>query len=202
MSFNIKIPFVVASHAPKRAGTAWLKDKNKAGAFGFDSSDASRFKVNQAGTIKTVATLSDAPVASGGTTRVLTAAGSGSENLFDSAAGITYTLPAPVVGLEFRFLWTTLQTSSAHVVVTNAGTVFLAGCIQMFSGEAVTPSSTLGPFQFAGNGSTHLRTTTNGTTTGGGIGSFLRFKCVSATIWIVTGIIKSPSGNLATPFSV
>ena len=39
-----------------------------------------------------------AVTASGGTTRILTAANSGSLNLFDSAAGITYTLPAPSVG--------------------------------------------------------------------------------------------------------
>ena len=139
--------------------------------------------------------------ASGGTTRTLTAANSGSLNLFDSAAGITYTLPAPVVGLYYDFLWVTLQTSSAHVVVTDAGTTLLQGSITMFSGEDVTPSSTLGPKQFAGNGSSHIKTTTNGTTTGGGIGGWMRFVCTSATKWTVTGCINSPSGSLATPFS-
>lgn len=139
--------------------------------------------------------------ASGGTTRTLTAANSGSLNLFDSAAGITYTLPAPVVGLYYDFIWTTLQTSSAHVVVTDAGTTFLQGSITMFSGENVTPSATLGPKQFAGNGSSHIKTTTNGTTTGGGIGGWMRFVCTSATLWTVTGVINSPSGSIATPFS-
>lgn len=139
--------------------------------------------------------------ASGGTTRTLTAANSGSTNLFDSAAGITYTLPAPVVGLNYKFIWTVLQTSSAHVVVTDAGTTFLQGAVGIFSGEVVTPSSTLGPFMAAGNGSSHVKITTNGTTTGGGIGSWLEFVCVSVTLWNVTGVIKSPSGSIATIFS-
>lgn len=139
--------------------------------------------------------------ASGGTTRTLTAAGSGSINLFDSAAGITYTLPAPSVGLVFEFLTTVLQTSSAHVVITDAGTTFLQGAITMFSGEDVTPSATLGPKMYAANGTTHVKYTSNGTTTGGGIGTYLRFVCVSATQWQVSGYVKSPSGTLATPFS-
>lgn len=180
---------------------------------GFNTQKNARFE----GTVALVgaATFTAAPVftaaptgqfkktatASGGTTRTLTAANSGSLNLFDSAAGITYTLPAPVVGLYYDFLWTVLQTSSAHVVVTDAGTTFLQGSVGMFSGENVTPSATLGPKQFAGNGTSHIKTTTNATTTGGGIGGWMRFVCTAATLWTVTGVINSPSGSIATPFS-
>lgn len=197
-----------------------LKNYAPALAYGATVSDAGETvtgNVTVSGTLGVtgVATFTSAPVftaaptgqfklsatASGGTTRTLTAANSGSLNLFDSAAGITYTLPAPSVGLYYDFLWTTLQTSSAHVVVTDAGTTFLQGSITMFSGENVTPSATLGPKQFAGNGSSHVKTTTNGTTTGGGIGGWMRFVCTSATLWTVTGVINSPSGSLATPFS-
>lgn len=138
--------------------------------------------------------------ASGGTTRTLTAPNSGSINLFDSAAGITYTLPTPAVGLYYDFVWTVLQTSSAHVV-TAVAAVFLTGAVAMFSGEDVTPSNTLGPKMFAGNGSSHVKLSTNATTSGGGIGSWLRFTCVSATLWYVQGVIKSPSGTIITPFS-
>lgn len=139
--------------------------------------------------------------ASGGTTRILTAANSGSLNLFDSAAGITYTLPAPAVGLQYNFVTSTLQTSSAHVVVTDAGSTLLIGSVVMLSGEDVTPSATLGPKMFAANGSTHIKYTSNGTTTGGGIGTWLQFTCISATRWHVIGVVKSPSGSIATPFS-
>jgi hypothetical protein len=199
MSFNIKIPYVIASHIKKYSAASSLVNKTKAGALGMVSGQL--FVNNGTLAVPVLGNPTGMIVASGGTTRTLTAASSGSTNLFDSAAGITYTLPAPVVGLSYRFVWTVLQTSSAHVVVTNAGTVFLLGAVQAFSGEAVTPAVNLGPYQFAGNGSTHIKTTTNGTTTGGGIGSWLQFECLSATQWLVTGTIKSPSGTITTPFS-
>jgi hypothetical protein len=126
---------------------------------------------------------------------------SGGTFLFDRASGTSFTLPSPSAGLWFRFYVSVLQTSGANVVVTNAGTVFLLGVVQMFSGEAVTPAVNVGPYQFAGNGSSHIKTTTNGTTTGGGIGSWMDYHCVSATVWLVNGVLKSPSGNMATPFS-
>lgn len=139
--------------------------------------------------------------ASGGTTRTLTTANSGSVNLFDSAAGITYTLPVPVVGLNYRFIWTATQTSSAHVVVTDSASTFLLGGVSMFSATDVTPSSTLGPKFYAANGTTHVKYTSNGTTTGTAIGSWLQVVCVTATQWYVYGTVDSPSGSLATPFS-
>lgn len=139
-------------------------------------------------------------LASSGNTTI-TAATSGSTRLFDSAAGITYTLPAPVVGLQYDFLWTVAQSSSNHIIVTDAGTTFLNGGVIMFSGENVTPSATLGPKAFAANGTTHIKYTSNATTTGSGVGTWLRFTCVSATQWLVQGVVNSPSGSIATPFS-
>lgn len=203
MSFNIKTPFVISSHVPKRSGTAALTNKSKAAGVGVDTADGNRLKYNRGGTVATIKANSEAAVASGGAARTLTAANSGSMNLFDAATTITYTLPAPVVGQEFEFIWTVLETGGqAHVVVTNAGTVFLVGAVAMFSGDDVTPSATLGPKMFLANGTSFVRFSANGTTTGGGIGSWLRFKCVSSTIWHVSGVIKSPSGTLATPFAV
>lgn len=158
-----------------------------------------------------VATFTAAPVFNGGrlstvtasasATPTLTASQSGSTFLMDRASGTVYTLPAPVVGLRFQFINSVLQTTGANTVVTDAGTTFVTGSIVMFSGENVTPSATLGPKQFAGNGSSHIKVTTNGTTTGGGVGTVLDFLCISSTIWYVTGVVNSPSGSLATPFS-
>lgn len=139
--------------------------------------------------------------ASGGTTRTLLAANSGSLNLFDSAAGITYTLPVPAVGLYYDFFWTTLQTSSNHIIITDAASTYLLGYLTMFSDVDVTPSSTLGPKGFAGNGTSHIKITMNATTLGGGIGSNMRLTCISSTQWAVTGVVRSPSGTIATPFS-
>ncbi len=141
-------------------------------------------------------------VASASAAVTLTKSQSNSTFAFDRAGGTSYTLPAAVPGLVYTFYVTVLQTGGANVVVTSAATVFLTGAVIAFSGEAVTPSSTLGPFMFAGNGTSHLRTTTNATTTGGGIGTWMEYVCISSTLWFVTGVVKSPSGNLATPFSV
>lgn len=158
-----------------------------------------------------VATFTAAPVFNGGrvatvaasssATVTLTAAQSGGIFLMDRASGTQYTLPAPVVGLQYEFYDSVLQTTGANVVVTDAGTTFVTGSIVAFSGENVTPSATLGPKQFAGNGSSHIKVTTNGTTTGGGIGTWLRAVCVSSTLWYITGVVNSPSGSIATPFS-
>lgn len=165
--------------------------------------------VSGTSTFTGAATFTAAPVFNGGRVNnvlassgntTLTAAMSGSTLLFDSASGVTYTLPTPAVGLMYKFVVSTLQTSGANVV-TSVAAVFQAGAVAMFSGEDVTPSSTLGPKMYAGNGTTHVKTTTNGTTTGGGIGSWLQYTCISSTVWFVEGVLKSPSGSLATPFS-
>lgn len=199
MSFNIKIPFVIATHVKKFTSVSSLINKSKAGAIGMISG----VMVYNNGTTVVPFTNDNQVASGGGTSRVLTAASSGSINLFDLATNFTYTLPAPVVGLSYGFLWKTLETGGqAHVIVTSAASVFLNGAVQSFSGEDVTPSATLGPKQYSGNGTSHLRITCNGTTLGGGIGQFLMFRCTLATIWTVTGTIVSPSGTLATPFSV
>jgi hypothetical protein len=141
-------------------------------------------------------------IASGGGATTLTKAQSNSVFLMDVAAGgITYTLPVPVSGLFYTFLWSVGQTSGTNEVITDSANTFMLGSVVMFSGEKVTPSSTLGPFQFNANGTTHVEMETNGTTLGGGAGSYVEFFGLSATQWYVTGYLNSPSGNLATPFS-
>lgn len=142
-------------------------------------------------------------MASSGNTTI-TAATSGSVRLFDAATTTAYVLPVPAVGLYYDFLWTALETGGqAHSITTDAGTTLVVGYVAMFSDVNVTPSATLGPKGFAGAAAdTFVKITMNGTTTGGGIGTWLRFTCVSATAWNVTGIVRSPSGTIATPFSV
>lgn len=199
MGFRITRPYSIVTHVKKFTSVTSLINKTKAGAIGMISG----VLMYNNGTSVIPIAGSGVTAPSGGAARTLTAADSGSTNLFDAATSISYTLPAPVVGLTFHFLWTALETGGqVHQVVTNAGTVFINGVVQMFSGEAVTPSATLGPFQFAGNGTSFVRFASNGTTTGGGIGSWLTLRCTATTLWTSTGNIKSPSGNLATPFAV
>lgn len=127
---------------------------------------------------------------SAGTT--IPASGSGAVFLFDTAAGITYTLPAPVVGATFTFIVTTSVTSSNHKVITSTGTQLLQGVITSATTTASVFESVIG--------SSNISVTMNGTTTGGLVGTQLEFRCLSATLWQVFGT-NFTSSTTATPFA-
>lgn len=131
--------------------------------------------------------------ASGGTTRTLTAANSGSVNLFDSAAGIAYTLPATAVGLYYDFVTSVTQTSSAHSVTTPASSFIVGSVLQGAAASATVLLS-------VANGTSHTVISTNGTTTGGVIGSHYRLTAISATVWEISGFVIG-TGTHATPFA-
>lgn len=129
-----------------------------------------------------------------GATRTLTAAQSGQTFLFDRAAGIVYTLPAPVPGMTFDFVYTVTITSNAAAVVTNAGTVFVAGAIHILVSAAITG------LDFQCNGTSHIKITSNGTTSGGILGGHVRFVAATSTLWVVDGLLVG-SGSTVTPCS-
>lgn len=153
-----------------------------------------------------IATFTAAPVYNGGTTRrvisgsgatvTLTSSNSGSAVLMDRAAGIVFTLPAPVVGLNFDFFTSVTVTSNSYKVITDAGTTFIAG-------SALMSSDNLASKSFLGNGTTHLAVTqaaASSNATGGIIGSVLRLTCVSTTLWVVNGMLVA-SATPTTPFA-
>ena len=125
----------------------------------------------------------------------LTAEESGALCLWNAAAGFTYTLPAPQVGLTFDFLVTVSVTSVAAKVITNAGTVFLVGGFLQHPDAAADVSVVR-----AANGTTHVAWSGNGTTTGGLIGDTVSVTCISATQWAVSGY-GTATGAEATPFA-
>lgn len=131
-------------------------------------------------------------ISGSGATRTLSVDDSGSTVLFDRAAGIVFTLPTAKVGTYFDFIVTTTITSNAAKVITGAATELLIGTV---SSNVTTTTTT-----YQGNGSTHIAVSMNGTTTGGILGTKLRFTCLSATRWLVEGTNQS-SGVVATPFS-
>lgn len=133
-------------------------------------------------------------ISGSGATAALTAAQSGSTVLFDRAAGIVYTLPAPVVGLYFDFITTVTITSNSAEVDTDAGTTFLVGAVELLTSASATT------FAAYGNGTSHVKIASNGTTTGGIKGSQYRMTCISSTVWQVSGLLAG-SGTLATPFA-
>lgn len=141
----------------------------------------------------TTASQTSTVISGQGATATLTAAQSGSTALFDRAAGIIYTLPAPVVGLRFTFLTTVSVTSNNDKVITDAGTTLLLGSVA----EATTGGSAN---LYVGNGTTHISVLMNGTTTGSLQGTRIEFVCVNATQWVVNGW-NNASGTIATPFS-
>lgn len=132
-------------------------------------------------------------------TYTLTQAQSGALVLFNKADGATVTLPAaPTVGTFYDFVVGTTITGSNAVIVTGAS-CFIAGALSAGI-DATTPGTNPGPKYWVMNGSSHTTITMNGTTTGGYIGTHLRYVAVSPTVWAVTGNLFS-SGTIATPVS-
>ena len=131
-------------------------------------------------------------VGDGVATRTLRAEESGTTCLFDLAAGVVYTLPTPSIGLTFNFLTTVSDTSNSHKLITAAATQFLLGEVLMYT------TATASPAGFAFNGTTHVACTSNGSTTGGLIGSRVRVTAISATQWLIEGTMVG-SGTIVTP---
>ena len=125
-------------------------------------------------------------------TRILTAKESGATCLLDAAAGVVYTLPAPVIGMEFEFITTVSCTSNSHKIITDVATTFMLGEVLMFT------TATASPAGFAFNGTTHVACTSNGSTTGGLIGSRVKVRALSATQWFIEASMVG-SGVIATP---
>lgn len=130
-----------------------------------------------------------------GATRTLLAEESGSLCLFDRAAGVVYTLPAPVEGMQFEFSTTVLVTSNSYKVITNAATVFIVGSVM---GGSLTVADSGDVFQ--ANGTTHVAITMGGSTTGGLVGGSFKLTAISATQWLIEGDFVG-SGTLADPFA-
>lgn len=128
-------------------------------------------------------------------TRTLKASESGALCVYDRAAGVVFTLPAPVVGMEFEFFVQTAVTSNAHKVITNASTVFLVGGVIM--GDVTVAQS--GDY-FEADGSTHVALSAAGSTTGGLLGERYKVTCISSTQWAIEGVCHG-AGTLATPFA-
>lgn len=126
----------------------------------------------------------------------LSVAESGSTILFDRAAGLSFTLPPAAIGLKYKFETTVDLTAAAYAVLcstTSAGD-FMVGAVN----GAIEGAAT-GEVHFA-NGTTHLGISSNKTTTGGLIGGWLEFECLSASLWSVKGTL-SCTATPATPFT-
>lgn len=131
-----------------------------------------------------------APVYKAPTT--LTAEDNGALCVFDTAAGMLFTLPAAVAGLRFRFVVETTCTSGVHRIACASGDFLVGTILQIID-------TTFAPTARDADGSTHLAWEGNGTTTGGIKGDFIEVHAVSGTQWQVWGI-NTATGSEATPF--
>lgn len=133
-------------------------------------------------------------ISDGAATRTLTAKESGALCCFDLAAGVVYTLPTPVAGMEFTFFTSVTITSNAAKILTNLATEFLLGAVSLVNDAATTAES------FLANGTTIRAVSSNGTTTGGVAGDKYTITAISATQWAISGVLIN-SGIAATPFA-
>lgn len=126
-------------------------------------------------------------------TKTLASTDSGSVVILSKADGATVTLPAPSVGLTFKFIVPTSVTSNSYKIITDAATTFILGQLNL-------PVAAGTCKEFFADGSTHVSINGNGTTTGGLAGSQFELTCISATQWNVEGTFDA-SGTVATPFA-
>lgn len=127
-------------------------------------------------------------------TRTLLPEESGALCLFDRAAGVVYTLPAPVKGMQFEFSTSVVRTSNSHKIITNAATVFILGAYM-----AGDPTIATSGDVFTGDGTSHVSIVMDGDTKGGFVGGSLVFTALSATVWFVSGDVIG-TGTMATAF--
>lgn len=130
---------------------------------------------------------------------VLTAAQSGAKILVDDAAGLDFTLPAissTDIGTTFEFFVTESITSNSFRVTAAAGDLMTGSILLVDDTAAYTAPQCV----VKKPATSFLVMTMNGTTTGGKIGTMVRFTATSATQWFVEGTANG-SGVLATPFS-
>lgn len=131
-----------------------------------------------------------------GATRTLLAKESGSYCVNDRAAGVVWTLPTPVEGMQFDFITTVSRTSTnAYTVQTSASTVFLLGAVM--AGDATIATS--GDI-FTANGTSHVAITCNSDVKGGFIGEHYKLVALSTTIWHISGLVIG-TGTMVDPFA-
>jgi hypothetical protein len=136
-------------------------------------------------------TFSNAVVTCTASTLAPSAAQSGTVFMLNRAAGITVTLPVPVVGMIYRFIVCTANTGTLSII-TDTGTTYLQGAIVGATTTASVFNSAL---------ATHnINVSMNGSTTGGLIGTDLTFVALTTGLWNVSGT-DFCSGTAATPFA-
>ena len=130
-------------------------------------------------------------------TTTLTSADHNKVFFIDAATlAATYTLPAPVAGLTFKWIW--VADCNQAIVIKTADTADTTG--DMLRGMLVVWSSTAATNLTIREGASDVNTLTlddNAVNSGGGIGSWIEVTCAEDAVWYVTGILNASSTGSA-----
>lgn len=113
------------------------------------------------------------------TTNVITADESGKTFYLNLAGGFTSTLPAPALGLKFRFFVKTAPTT-AYIITTNASANIMYGMMEERAGTAGVAGAARDTFNFVANQSI--------------IGDWVEFES-DGTNWYYHGMVDVAAGN-------
>lgn len=197
MAFNIRIPFVIATHGKKFTSTAGLKNKSKAFAYGMVGTT---LYWHDGSAVKSLGSYT--PVSATGATLSLTQAlHSNRVVVANRAAGMTVTLPtATGTGDKYRVVIGTTLTSGSFVLAVADATDYMRGRA-LFQNDTDGSASN---FETANTGTLATESDTitmNRTTTGiGTIGDEVYCEDIATDIWLVR-VEAQANGTEATPFS-
>lgn len=197
MAFNIKVPFVIASHGKKYTSTTALKDKSKAFALGMVGG---QLFYHNGTAVKALG--SQTPVTVTGSSVTLTQALHANRVVrLNRAAGIVVTLPAATgTGDTYRIIVETTFTGAASVKVANA-TDFMIG-VALLNQDA---GATVVGFATANTGTVATEDDTidlfgTANSTGGFKGEVIELIDINTATFSVR-VWSEAGGTEATPFS-
>jgi len=138
-------------------------------------------------------------VVADGAAVVLTTDQSGALCVCDKTDGFLFTLPeatAATVGVYYDFVWPASWASGDQKIITGNAADFILGTVLKFDSDTLTDPLAVESF----NGSTHIAVLINAATDGGILGSWLRLTCISATQWVIEGVLHH-TGNVTAAAS-
>ena len=130
---------------------------------------------------------------------VLTTADSGGLIVMDKTDGSLTTLPeltASTIGMTFEFQWPVSYASGEQKIITGAAADLIVGTILKFDTDTLTDPLSVESY----NGSSHIAVLIAAVDDGGLLGSWLRFTAISATQWMIQGVLHH-SGTVSASAS-
>jgi len=128
---------------------------------------------------------------------VLTEAQSGGLVYMDKTDGSLTTLPeitATNIGMTFDFAWPVSYVSGTQKIITGVAGDLIVGTILKFDTDTLTDPLSVESY----NGTNHIAVVIDNVTDGGLLGSHLKLTAISATQWLIEGILHHSGSVSAT----